>query len=61
MYIATLMESFAVVTRGPELMAGSIPIPRNRNGRNSPSVVATMIAENIATAKARTILIFFAM
>ena len=55
------MESFAVVTRGPELIAGSIPIPRNRNGRNSPSVVATMMAENIAAAKAKTILIFFAV
>ncbi len=59
--MATLRESFAVVTKGPELMAGSIPIPRKRNGRSSPSIVATMMAENIATVKARTILIFFAI
>ena len=53
MYIATLIESFAVVTRGPELIAGSIPIRRNKKGRNSPRVVATMMAENIAVPKAK--------
>jgi hypothetical protein len=52
-YIATLIESFAVVTSGPELIAGSIPIRLNKNGRNNPSVVATIIAENIAVAKAK--------
>ena len=57
MYIATLIESFAVVTKGPALIAGSIPILRKRNGRNKPKVVATMIAENIAKAKAKTIFI----
>lgn len=53
--MATLIESFAVVTSGPELIAGSIPILRNKNGSSNPSVVATMIAENIAATKARTI------
>ena len=53
--MATLIESFAVVTRGPELIAGSMPIRRNKKGRNKPSVVATIIAENIAVAKAKTI------
>ena len=52
-YIATLMESFAVVTSGPELIAGSMPIRRNKKGRNNPSVVATIIAENIAVPNAR--------
>lgn len=47
------MESFAVVTRGPELMAGSMPIRRNRKGRNRPRVVATIMAENIAVPKAK--------
>lgn len=47
------MESFAVVTSGPELMAGSMPIRRNKKGRNSPSVVATIMAENIAMPKAK--------
>ena len=46
------MESLAVVTSGPELMAGSMPIRRKRNGRNKPSVVATIIAENIAVPNA---------
>ena len=46
------MESFAVVTNGPELMAGSMLILLNKNGRNSPSVVATIIAENMAAPKA---------
>ena len=50
-----LIESFVVVTRGPELIAGSIPIFRNKNGRNSPKVVATMIAENIPVPNAITI------
>lgn len=53
--MATLIESFAVVTRGPELIAGSIPILRNKKGRNRPSVVATIMAENMAVAKAKTI------
>ena len=53
MYIATLMESFAVVTSGPELMAGSMPTFLNKKGRNRPSVVATIMAENIAIAKAK--------
>ncbi len=48
------MESFAVVTNGPELIAGSIPIRRNKNGRNKPRVVATIIAENIANPNANT-------
>ena len=52
--MATLIESFAVVTRGPELIAGSMPIRRNKNGRNKPSVVATIIAENIAVPNAKT-------
>ena len=53
-YIATLIESFAVVTSGPELMAGSMPIFLKMNGRNRPSVVETIIAENIAAANAGT-------
>ncbi len=53
-YIATLIESFAVVTRGPELIAGSMPILRNKNGKNKPRVVATIIAENIAVPNAKT-------
>ena len=53
--MATLIESFAVVTRGPELIAGSMPIRRNKKGRNRPRVVATIIAENIAVAKAKII------
>ncbi len=53
-YIATLIESFAVVTNGPELIAGSIPIFLNRNGSVRPSVVATIIAQNMAAAKAGT-------
>ena len=48
------MESLAVVTSGPELMAGSMPILRNKNGKNNPSVVATIIAENIAVPNAST-------
>ena len=52
-YIATLIESFAVVTRGPELIAGSMPILRNKNGKNNPRVVATIIAENIAVPNAK--------
>jgi hypothetical protein len=36
-------------------MAGSIPIRRNRNGRNRPRVVATIIAENIASPNAKII------
>jgi hypothetical protein len=52
--MATLMESFAVVTNGPELMAGSIPIFLNKNGKVSPRVVATMMAQNMAAAKAGT-------
>jgi len=55
--MVTLIESFAVVTNGPELIAGSIPIRLNKKGRNSPKVVATIIAENIAVANARTSLI----
>ena len=49
------MESFAVVTNGPELIAGSMPIRRNKNGKNNPNVVATIIAENIAVPNAKTI------
>ena len=60
MYIATLMASFAVVTSGPELMAGSIPILRNRKGRNNPSVVATIIAENMAIPNANAIWMWLA-
>ena len=56
-YIATLIESFAVVTSGPELIAGSILILLNKNGKKSPRVVDTIIAENIAMVKAITILI----
>jgi hypothetical protein len=33
------------VTSGPELIAGFMPIRRNKKGRNKPRVVATMIAE----------------
>ncbi len=54
MKMATLIESLAVVTRGPELMAGSMPILRKRKGRNRPRVVATMMAENMAVPKAKT-------
>lgn len=57
--MATLMESFAVVTSGPELMAGSIPIRRNKNGKNKPSVVATIMAENIAVPNAKVNCIAF--
>ena len=46
--MATLMESLAAVTRGPELMAGSMPSLRKRKGRSRPRVVATMMAENMA-------------
>ena len=53
--MVTLIESFAVVTSGPELIAGSIPIRLNKNGNNRPSVVATIIAENIAVPNAKTI------
>lgn len=52
-YMATLIESLAVVTNGPELIAGSVPIFLNRNGRTSPSVVETIMAENIAAANAQ--------
>jgi hypothetical protein len=31
-----------------------MPIRRNKNGRNKPSVVATIIAENIAIPNAKT-------
>ena len=41
------------MTSGPELIAGSMPIRRNKNGRNKPRVVATMIAENIAVPNAK--------
>ena len=34
-------------------MAGSIPVRRNKNGKNNPSVVATIIAENIAVPNAK--------
>ena len=50
------MASLAVVTSGPELIAGSIPIFLKRNGKNKPNVVATIIAENIAIVKASAIL-----
>jgi len=53
--MATLMESLAVVTSGPELIAGSMPILRKRKGRNRPRVVATIMAENIAVPNAKTI------
>jgi hypothetical protein len=38
-------------------MAGSIPILLNKNGKNNPSVVDTIIAENIAVLNAATIFI----
>lgn len=57
----TLMESLAVVTSGPELMAGSSPMRRNRNGKNSPSVVDTIIDENIASVNATAKRTFWAI
>ena len=50
--MATLMESLAVVTSGPELIAGSKPIRRNKNGNDRPKDVEIMMAENIAIPNA---------
>ena len=53
--MVALIESLAVVTSGPELIAGSIPTFLNKNGRKSPNVVATIMAENIEMPNAMTI------
>ena len=54
MYPSVAWFVFAVVTSGPELIAGSMPIRRNKNGNSNPNVVATIIAENMAVLNAKT-------